>query len=659
MARGKDAMDHSADVLVLTGDVAAAQELSAYVQEAGHRVLAVVASVVDLFHAVDVIPHQQRHALVLIAVEHGRSVAEAIRLATLVRELHLRVIYVARRAEDLAVQEGVRDTAGCRDPGDIACLLQPRELSLAIRLALCRPASMAESDEVEAGRGGARTGAVAPGAAALPASVPWFELLRSTPMTLYSSQARGHGRIRYASENVQMLLGRDVHEVTAASRFWLECVHPQDAPRLLGARARLREGETWTGEYRLQHKDGSYRWVHDTCMLARVPGERTPILLGAWLDITQQQNTRETLHALEMRLSLMFEDQTELICHFLPSGVLTFANDAYCRYFGKTQEALIGSSFMPLIPDEDMERVSQAFAALTADDPVGGVEHRVITADGALRWHSWTNRAILDDDGRIIEYQAVGRDITEQKLAEARIRQLNADLTRRAAELEAANAELEAFSFTASHDLRAPLRTIGSFCRLIEESHAEVLDARGKDYLRRVVEATQRMARLINDLLNLSRVSRTVLRLEECNISEMAHAILRELRLNDPAREVALALAPDVRVRADPALFRVVLENLLGNAWKYTAKSAPARIELGTTTHRGRPACFVRDNGAGFDMAQADKLFIPFQRLHGVDEFEGTGIGLATVKRIIQRHGGDIWARSTVGTGATFMFTLP
>ncbi len=229
----------------------------------------------------------------------------------------------------------------------------------------------------------------------------------------------------------------------------------------------------------------------------------------------------------------------------------------------------------------------------------------------------------------------------------------------RTAQLEAANRELEAFAYSVSHDLRAPLRSIDGFGQALLEDYHDSLEAEAQHYLQRVRAASQRMAELIDDLLTLSRLTRSEMHLEMVDLSDLAWVIAAELARFDPDRKVEFVVAPDVVVRADTQLMRAALENLLGNAWKFTAKHPRARIEFGVLPHPdGQPAYFVRDDGAGFDMAYADKLFGAFQRLHTPAEFSGTGIGLATVQRIIHRHGGQVWAEGAVGRGATFYFTL-
>jgi len=223
---------------------------------------------------------------------------------------------------------------------------------------------------------------------------------------------------------------------------------------------------------------------------------------------------------------------------------------------------------------------------------------------------------------------------------------------------EAANRELESFSYSVAHDLRAPLRTIDGFSQALLEDHAEKLDSNGKKHLRLVRESAQRLAQLIDDLLALSKVSRSELRRERVELSTLARAEIARLARSNPRRHVEFVVQEGVSGEGDPRLLAVVLVNLLENAWKFTGKRDDARIEFGATSKNERLIYFVRDNGAGFDMAFANKLFGAFQRLHPVGEFEGTGVGLATVQRVVSRHGGRVWAESEVNRGASFFFTL-
>ncbi len=270
-------------------------------------------------------------------------------------------------------------------------------------------------------------------------------------------------------------------------------------------------------------------------------------------------------------------------------------------------------------------------------------------------------RATAELEARNVE---LGREITERRRVEDEVRRLNEELERRVrertAQLEYTNAELEAFCYSVSHDLRAPLRAVDGFSQALLDDFPDAVPDEARRYLGRIRSATLRMGELIEDLLNLSKVSRAELRRTTVDMSELARDVLAQLQAREPERAVEAHVWDGMQARADPRLLRAVLENLIGNAWKFTAKAAQPRIEVGALPDKGRATTFfVRDNGAGFDMAYADKLFAAFQRLHAASEFPGTGIGLAIVQRVVHRHGGRVWADAKPGQGAVFFFTVP
>ena len=289
-------------------------------------------------------------------------------------------------------------------------------------------------------------------------------------------------------------------------------------------------------------------------------------------------------------------------------------------------------------------------------------EFEIVFRDGRVIHTYISASPLYDDSGRVRGSLGVVIDLTERKRAEAEVLRLNEDLEHRVKErtgqLEAINKELEAFSYSVSHDLRAPLRSIRGFSEVLLERYCKQLDPTGQEFLRRACQSSQQMETLIEDLLKLSRVSRSELQRQQVNLSQIAESIAADLKKSDPQRVVEFAIEPGLQARGDERLLRVALDNLLRNAWKFTGKQPHAKIEIGSS--KGPPqAFFVRDNGAGFDMTYSNRLFGVFQRLHTVSEFPGTGVGLATVQRIITRHGGRVWATGEVNRGATFYFTLP
>lgn len=396
------------------------------------------------------------------------------------------------------------------------------------------------------------------------------------------------------------------------------------------------------------------------------PSGEQPLFFTAYLrDISDRKQAETALGQAESRNSQLVESIHAIVWRADPH---TFR----FSYVSPEAEALLGfpverwiedPTFWPSrIHPEDRDKAISYCIASTAAGEDHTIEYRMIAADGRVVWLRDLVRVVMGPE-RPRELVGVMVDITDRRRAEAEIQELNQTLEQRVrartAELQAAAAELEAFSYSVSHDLRAPLRAIDGYCQTLAEEHEAALPEAGRKMLDRVRANAKHMAHLIEGLLTLSRLSRDEMRVEEVDLGAIASSVLAELARTEPQRVVETSIAPGLIARGDPRLLRIVLENLLANAWKFTGAKPKARIEVGVEgPPDGEREFFVRDDGAGFDMAYAEKLFRPFERLHGQAEFPGTGIGLATAARIVQRHGGRIRAEGAVGRGATFRFTL-
>ena len=349
----------------------------------------------------------------------------------------------------------------------------------------------------------------------------------------------------------------------------------------------------------------------------------------------------------------------------VPDWRVTYSS-GFARLLGyELEEITVGWDFWnSRVHPEDKVRVLEAVRAhIEGRAPAYRAEYRLRKADGAWIWVLSRGRVVeRAADGAALRAVGTTMDITALKTAQEEVSRVNASLEesveKRTAELAAAVQELDAFSYSVSHDLRAPLRAVSGFARILGEEHAGQLDEQGRRLLGQIVDGADRMRDLIDGLLALARLRRKDLHLRAVDLSALAAETVAELRGSDPGRAVQVTIAPGLVVQADPVMMRSLLQNLVGNAWKYTARSPSARIEMGVLDLQGERVYYVRDNGAGFDTRYADKLFQPFARLHSEKEFPGTGIGLATVHRIVSRHGGRVWTESEVDRGATFYFTL-
>ena len=478
-------------------------------------------------------------------------------------------------------------------------------------------------------------------------------VLASNTAVIYANKVTGDAfSPSWVSENVSRVTGYSADDALQTG-WWLEHLHPDDRLRVLAEIAALMQQDHLATEYRFRFNDGTYHWVHDESRLIRDAAGRPLEVFGSWVDSTDRRRAEAALRESEERFRLLVSTVRDYAIYMLdPTGRVLSWNRGAQQIKGYTAEEIVGRHFSCFYPPDAVAAGMPARALATAAE-AGRFEEENwrVRKDGSRFWADVVITAVRDEQGKLFGFAKVTRDLSERKRTDELLR-------RHAAQLEAANAELDAFAYSVSHDLRAPLRSIDGFSQALLEDCAGQLDAAGRDYLERVRAATQRMATLIDDLLNLSRVTRSEMQIAPVDVSALARELANELVSGDPGRRVDIIIAADLEAHADRGLLRVVLQNLMGNAWKFTSKRGDARIEVGMVAANGERAYFVRDNGAGFDMAYAPKLFGAFQRLHRATEFPGTGVGLATVQRIIHRHGGRVWAESVVDRGATFYFTL-
>ncbi|MDR3390529.1 MAG: CHASE domain-containing protein [Sulfuriferula sp.] len=538
-------------------------------------------------------------------------------------------------------------------------------------------------------------------------------ILNINPAAIYKVEL-GVNSTFFRSKGIIDMVGYEIGD-WLESGFWASHIHPDDKEQVVMGQNLLLETGTHQYEYRFLHKDGHWVWILDRVNLVRDGNGKTVQLVGAWLDITPRKQAERALENLNRFYSVLSRVNEaivrtverdalfESICRIAVENgafamawigmvdetrgeivpVVSWGHDVgyldYLRSFGvlrfngPTGQAIKKGAFrisqnvaedpsMAPWRQEALERgyrSSAAFPFSLGNKVVG----TITLYAGRPDFFDADVVNLLNDLSADVTFALGALDQQERRhVAEERLRQLNEELEQRVTErtwqLEAANKELEAFSYSVSHDLRAPLRSIDGFSEILEKRYVERLDDTGRDYLGRVRRASKRMGELIDDLLLLARVTRAELRKESVDLSRMLTGMVREMQDAAPQRQVEWDIQEGIVIMADSRLIKVVLENLLGNAWKFTGNQIAPRIAFGLIERDGEKILFMRDNGAGFNMQYAGKLFGAFQRLHKADEFEGTGIGLATVQRIIHRHGGRVWAEGQIAAGATFYFTI-
>jgi len=343
------------------------------------------------------------------------------------------------------------------------------------------------------------------------------------------------------------------------------------------------------------------------------------------------------------------------------TGVFIRVNQRLCEMTGYSAKEMLNQKDVMLTHPDDREkdRVVQA-PVFKGESDIWVIEKRYVRKNGEVIWVLVNGRMVRDSYGRPYRTVAVIQDITERKRAEEEVRKLNEVVSQKAIDLELANKELDSFASTVAHDLKNELIVISAFTGRLIKRHMENLDAKGQEYMRIINSSVENLTALVEDLLELSRLSKAKMQVERIDLSELALSILRKFKEKDPERQVTVIVSQKVEARGDRRLLTVVLDNFLSNAWKFTRNAEQARIEFGAHGESGTLVYFIRDNGCGFTVPpDPEQVFLPFTRFHKVEEYPGTGVGLATVKRIISRHGGKIWVESVVGGGTVFYFTLP
>ena len=372
--------------------------------------------------------------------------------------------------------------------------------------------------------------------------------------------------------------------------------------------------------------------------------------------------TRKKLIESEKRYKAVVESQTDLIYRFGPDGTHIFANDAFYRYFNESQETVQGKKFIPDMPSDDFEALKRYLSSLTPDSPAGMMEIRTIMKDGTIRWQQVNFLAIYTPEDNLVEFQAVSRDITERKVAEEELANLYAELEEkvreRTKELMAVNNDLSMFSYSVAHDLRAPLRAIDGFSSLFLTNHGHTLTPEARRHIDMIRKNASTMNQLIDSIFTLSVSRQHLMNKVNIDMESITSEVLDELLSDKQDRQIKIKTGSLPNCIGDKVMIRQLLVNLFSNALKFSRSRDPATIEIGSVLKNGQNFYYIRDNGIGFDIRYADRIFEEFIRLNFDNEYEGTGIGLAIAKQIVERHGGRIYVESLVGKGSTFYFSL-
>lgn len=505
-------------------------------------------------------------------------------------------------------------------------------------------------------------------------------LARTAPMGVFQTDINGD--LIYVNERWCEIAGMSRNE--AGGMGWLKKLHPEDMGKVRDAWYQCVENNIpFKLEYRFQSNAGLVSWVLGQAAAVREKSGQVIGYVGTITDITAAKENEKALHQYrdrlqdlvkertakfseinqylfkeiternrmesalrqsEARYRAIVEDQTELICRFLPGGIITFVNDAYCRYFGKRREELIGHTFMPFIPEEDRERVEKHFDALSPLNPVATHEHRVATPAGDIRWQQWTNRVILDDHNRPVEFQAVGRDITDRKLMEQ--------------ELKKTAEKIKLFAYSVAHDLKSPANALQGLTRLFHRRYGNVFDEKAKEYSNQILRAAEQIDALAQKINVYVSTKETSLRIEEISLSDVCKLIHAEFSHQLRNRQINwIEPANCQSISADKLSVVRALRNLVDNALKYGGPGL-SEITIGYEKSENFHLLSVKDNGIGVEKEDAERIFGLFQRLKADQTVAGAGLGLAIVKEIAELHSGKVWVESGPGRGVKFYLAI-
>ncbi|MBA2376912.1 MAG: PAS domain S-box protein [Rubrobacteraceae bacterium] len=473
-------------------------------------------------------------------------------------------------------------------------------------------------------------------------------LVEQVPAIVYIEDVETNETL-YDSPQIEGILGYPRGICEEDPSYWEGIIHPDDRERVAEAESGSIERGSFSIEYRVHAKNGRVVWVRDEARVVRDEEGNPRFWQGVVSDITGRKENEEALRESEERYRSLLRLSPNVLA-VQSGGNFVYMNEAGMEMLGASREdEVIGKPILDFVHEDYKKAVRRRIRDVGRGEAAEAMEQKWVRLDGS----------VIDMEAAAVPItyfgepsaQIVLRDVTGRKEAER-------ETELRVGELSRSNAELEQFAHLIAHDLRAPLRSLDGFSRILLEDYSTKFDEEGRGYLERIRASSTKMSGMVEELLDLSRLTRAEIHTEDVDLSEMARSAAGSLRDSHPNRRVEVIVAGGLEAEGDKRLLATALANLMDNAWKFTARSPRPRVVFGMVEEGGRPVYFVRDNGVGFDMAHAGKLFGPFQKLHTESEFEGAGIGLAAVSRIIDRHGGRVWAEGEVGKGATFYFTL-